>query len=417
MVTKYFIKPWAVDGDKSVIPDDLQPVGTVSYDQGFPERYSLPPSDADSLATPRFKFNQLNYDITTNIQQYQQEGTPNFIASADNGGSPFSYRRGARVTYDDGVNGNRTYVSLINSNTSIPTDLTKWSLGADFPDTVIWSGATFDGTVTFTGCVVYHTGLSTFSAALADGTVKQNAIGFADINNKLVYAFGRAPIGTPIGSIPGAFSLPYIFADASVYYLSTTDAGRLTSVKPSVNAVKICERVASNVGLNYLTTYVRVSQLQNPEGKIFVTAYKTSNQTGVTTGTVIAFDGALNNVNSIFNPLDNTFTVPINGWYRLSLNAVVGDFISASNDLSVILSLRPNPSIAQRGVSVEYNERTPTIGGSEPRSGSHSAIVYCTTDKPLAVYTQLSGGLPFNCTVFSSNFSLLTSVTIEFISP
>ena len=122
-MTHYFITPFAISGDQTAIPDPVQPGGEVSNTQGFGPDYSLPNSDPSALKVPRDQTNWLYYVITSAIQQYQQYGTPEWITSADNGGTPFAYAAGARVKYTDGA----VWVSLVNANTSEPsTDATKW---------------------------------------------------------------------------------------------------------------------------------------------------------------------------------------------------------------------------------------------------------------------------------------------------
>jgi len=89
---------------------------------------------------------------------------------------------------------------------------------------VIINNAVFAGAVTGTGKAVYwDSGNSRFDLALADGTVKQNCVGFADVANANVYAFGDAVLFS--GLTPGAR-----------YYLDGTTAGAITATAPA-NAV------------------------------------------------------------------------------------------------------------------------------------------------------------------------------------
>lgn len=115
-MTKFFIYPFAVIGDKTAIPDTAQPNGSVSYQMGFTSDYQLVyPTDPSGKAVPRYGFNELMYDVTSNIQQYQTHGFPNFITTADNGGSPYPYDINAVVRQ-----GSVLYVSLTNGNTDTP---------------------------------------------------------------------------------------------------------------------------------------------------------------------------------------------------------------------------------------------------------------------------------------------------------
>lgn len=111
----YFDVPFAIDGDLVTIPDAAQPDGSVSYTQGFPVSYSTPVASGGKNV-PRTAINQALLDITTALQQLQQNGAPPFITTAMNNGTPYSYTEGATVAYSGNV-----YISLINANTTTPT--------------------------------------------------------------------------------------------------------------------------------------------------------------------------------------------------------------------------------------------------------------------------------------------------------
>lgn len=125
--TKFFKVPFAVSGDVSPIPDPAQVDGTMSYTAGYPIDYELDPtSDPDAKRIERDKMNQLFFDITSNILQYQTWGNPQFVTTAQNGGTPVSYAKGAFVLYDAGA-GLALYGSLVANNTVLPgSDATKW---------------------------------------------------------------------------------------------------------------------------------------------------------------------------------------------------------------------------------------------------------------------------------------------------
>lgn len=120
-MAKYFIYPFATAGDKLAIPDAS--VGNpVSYQDGWGPDYELDLlSDPSALPIPRDQTNQLYYDITLGIQQYQQHGVPDFITTADNLGSPYAYDIYAQVRYDDG-SGVKIYENRVNGNITLPTD-------------------------------------------------------------------------------------------------------------------------------------------------------------------------------------------------------------------------------------------------------------------------------------------------------
>lgn len=92
---------------------------------------------------------------------------------------------------------------------------------------IILDNVAFAGAVTGTGKAVYwDSANSRFDLAVADGTAKQSAVGFADVPNAKVYCFGSAVL--LVGLTAGAR-----------YYLDTATAGAITSVKPSNNIVYV----------------------------------------------------------------------------------------------------------------------------------------------------------------------------------
>lgn len=127
-MAKFFVFPFAEDGDKTAIPDDTQISGSVSYEQGFGLDYQKNLlTDPQAKPFPRAQFNQLMYDMTDAIRQYQTHGVPDFITSAENGGVPYPYDIWALVRYDAG-SGVQLYQSLEDNNTALPSDTTKWRI-------------------------------------------------------------------------------------------------------------------------------------------------------------------------------------------------------------------------------------------------------------------------------------------------
>lgn len=142
----FIIKPWAVAGDKTTIPVDAQPDGSQSWEEGYPLDYQLEQGVAPTAKDiPRDMFNELMYQLSNGLRQYQTTGFPDFIEPSDNDGSPFPYAKNAYVTYDDGT-GPAVYYSLVTANVADPTDATKWSrllAPQAVPTGTIWE---FDGT-------------------------------------------------------------------------------------------------------------------------------------------------------------------------------------------------------------------------------------------------------------------------------
>lgn len=126
-LSKFFRFPFGTTGDRVPVPDATQPGGDVSYQQGYGPDYSRnPASDPLAKNIERDKMNQVLYDVTAALREYQTTGTPDYITAAQNGGAPFPYSRFAKVRYDSGT-GTKVYISQIDNNTDLPTVTSSWS--------------------------------------------------------------------------------------------------------------------------------------------------------------------------------------------------------------------------------------------------------------------------------------------------
>jgi microcystin-dependent protein len=162
MADQYFFKvPFAEAGDVDVIPQASQPSGDVSFTDGFTVDYQLDPDiEPTAKDVPRDQFNYMMNVITNAMQILQIHGFPDFITTAANGGSPYSYAINATVRFTGGWAGAgaMNYYSLADSNTADPTDNTKWGLvtyqqferagvvkeyfGASLPTGYVWANGT-----------------------------------------------------------------------------------------------------------------------------------------------------------------------------------------------------------------------------------------------------------------------------------
>lgn len=126
-MAKFFKNPFGQAGIKTPIPNDTQLNGSVSYEQGFTTDYTLDPAfdPVTAKEVPLAETNQYLNDITGAIQQYQTNGYPDFITTADNDGAPYPYNINAFVRYNDMI-----YISLINNNTDTPPSA-NWALASD----------------------------------------------------------------------------------------------------------------------------------------------------------------------------------------------------------------------------------------------------------------------------------------------
>lgn len=93
---------------------------------------------------------------------------------------------------------------------------------------------TFNTGVADGDAVYWDSGNTRYDKALADGTAKQNMVGFADVTNSLVEAFGRSALFS--GLTPG-----------SKYYLSNSTAGAIVTSAPSNKVIVGLAKLATTL--------------------------------------------------------------------------------------------------------------------------------------------------------------------------
>lgn len=128
---KFFKYKWAVDGETTAVPDEVDPSGFVSYRQGYGADYSrVYGTDPLAKAPERVKMNSVLQDITGEIQLIQTHGHPDYITPALNGGTAYAYDIGAICRFRD----NKNYINTVAGNTSSP-DVSGWRLYDDIAAT------------------------------------------------------------------------------------------------------------------------------------------------------------------------------------------------------------------------------------------------------------------------------------------
>jgi microcystin-dependent protein len=160
-MAKFFVYPFASTvTNRAAVPDAPQDNGSISYKQGLGPNYSLNYAlGSPALPLDRKQSNQVFYDITNNLKQYQTHGQPDFIAPVDNNGVPFPYEIFSHVRYDDG-SGVKVYENQVDVNINDPTNPT-WQVISGDPipagAIVAYAGATppiSDGYLVCDGSVV-----------------------------------------------------------------------------------------------------------------------------------------------------------------------------------------------------------------------------------------------------------------------
>jgi len=218
----YPFYPFAVSGDRATVANTTSD-GSVSYQDGYGPDYQLNiDTNPSALPIERTKMNQIFYDVFTNIQQYWQNSVPNFITSALNGGSAFSYGQGVRVLWTDGF----IYESLKTSNTDTPATTTSWKLVNSGGSQVIWCG-TATGTansLTLSPAIAppaYIAG-QIFTAIIGttntSGTVVGNVSGLGTLN--VLKSNGAALVALGIGDLPAGVSKDFIYDGTQLVLLN-----------------------------------------------------------------------------------------------------------------------------------------------------------------------------------------------------
>lgn len=115
-MARYFGIPFAVLGDKIVVPDATQPDGSVSFSQGFGFDYERENTDPSYKPVPREQTNSLYHDITEAIGVIQKQGSADWTTDAQ------PYEINAIIRYD-----NKLWRSLVTSNNATPSEGASWT--------------------------------------------------------------------------------------------------------------------------------------------------------------------------------------------------------------------------------------------------------------------------------------------------
>ena len=79
-MTKYFLNPFAVSGDKETVPNTPGSSTLVNYEEGYTPEYEIDPdTDPNGNYVGRQRMNQLFNDITTNLKYWQDNSYPEFV--------------------------------------------------------------------------------------------------------------------------------------------------------------------------------------------------------------------------------------------------------------------------------------------------------------------------------------------------
>jgi hypothetical protein len=178
--------PFAENGQRTAIQDVTQPSGIVNYQDGYPAAYSLDiVTDPTARRVNRDRFNQLMFDITSNIKEWQEQSFPAYIQPSSNGGVNYAYPKGMTVRFNGGYR-----ISLVDNNDTQPDNASNWADAFPLPVALGGTGvATINEQKTQLG--------------VAPQATQQEALDGADVNAymppDLVHAsFNQYGIGAPV---------------------------------------------------------------------------------------------------------------------------------------------------------------------------------------------------------------------------
>jgi hypothetical protein len=355
---RYYEDVFAGTGDRAAIPNDTQPSGSVSYEQGFGPDYQKDlATDPAAKPFPRDQYNQFCYDLTDNFQDYQQWGAPLFIPDMDAAPLTYAYGKYALTSYDDGVNGRRIYQSRENSNTALPSDPTKWTPLDGLQENLYYYTTDFNGGVTDGRPVAFNESSEEFELAVANGTFLSNVVGLADVTNGRILLTGTQSglSGLTVGA---------------AYYLTTDelDTGAIVVGEPA--------NKNNNVLIGYAvsaTTLIVLPQIKNTSSAIISQCYSTSVIVipANSTGTLIPFINLTVGYDpfGIFSLSDAGFIVPFDGWYdtgtllRISNNPVSTTDVGLSAAINGSTFIELSQILAKQGLTIEGEARLKLSAG------------------------------------------------------
>lgn len=139
MSNKYFVNPFAINGNKEAIPDKHgAQENQVNYNEGYTEAYEKDPIKENGRNIERTHFNQLMYDITSNLKFLQERGLPEWISN-DGSGKPFAYPINSFVNRLG-----KPYYNTVDKNTKEPESKDSgWSVMTFGGESAQWLQNTF----------------------------------------------------------------------------------------------------------------------------------------------------------------------------------------------------------------------------------------------------------------------------------
>jgi microcystin-dependent protein len=226
----YYVYPFGQNADDlASIPTNAAGDGSVSYFAGWtdPYEYNLLTNPA-ALPIPRGQMNQLFFDITNNLQQYQQYGTPPWVV-----GNTVSYPIYSRVYYSGIV-----YENQISNNTNTPGTDSTWKVisgnteGVQSGTIIDFSGVTApSGYLNCDGSAVSRTtyaGLLSVISQTQMGTTTNTVNTLTGLSDTSKMYAGMALEGT---GIPSGTTIASISSGTAIVMSNTATASATVAVQ------------------------------------------------------------------------------------------------------------------------------------------------------------------------------------------
>lgn len=181
MPAKKFVVPFASTGNKTAVPNTLQPDGTVSYAQGFGPDYELDKTvdPVNAKDVPRAQTNQLYYDLTDAVGEQQLYGVA--LWGADRAPYPLNAR-----AYHTG----KLWRSNVANNNGEP-GVSGWDDVSVFVPPVSTDGIAGS----FSNLKASATGTNATVTVTADAICLKNASNEQVVVNALALAINSATVG------------------------------------------------------------------------------------------------------------------------------------------------------------------------------------------------------------------------------
>lgn len=382
----FFQVPFAVSGDRTTVPVPTQVDGSINYTEGYGPDYQLPrATDPAALTIERNKFNQLYYAITSNIQQYQTHGTPEYITSSDNGGSPYAYSKYARVRYDNGSEV-ADYISLVNSNTALPTVGANWAQIRIDP-AYLGIAQTFTAIQTVaaagTPIIINSTDSTVLKITMKDGATNRGGIGASSIYSAAVYLSNLTTIAGGWDAsgnlVPGAAAAYDIGASGASW--RNMFSNRYTVLGNTAPTNGLYLPAANTVGISANSTLVAAF---TSTGMNQTVIGATSPAPGTfTTATANSFvpNSATAPTNGLYLAAANTPAIAVNGAIGVAFGAgSIGPNATQRHTLPAVASDTIALLSAPQTLSAKTIDASNTVRGYRPLTSFSSSFTLGLTD-------------------------------------